>query len=733
MHRLNPKYIRIAGIVAAIVLVFLLIAGYIAYTKREAILQHEIAKAKLKLKSEYNLDLNIASAHFTGLATVTCTGITIVPQNRDSLLSIKHFEVSIKLLPLIFGNIKLASVDLENAHLNLTDIKGVKNFDFLFRKKKDTTETRSKVDLSELSNNLINEVLYKIPDNLGVQNFLVSFTNDSTSLKLLTQTAAIKDGALTSTIKVNDTVATWHFAGTMHPSDKNIDVRLYADNGKVVIPFIEKRFNARVSFDNVTTKLISVKNSDGETKIYGYWSVHNLVLNHPGLAATDIVVQDGSIEANVFVGNNYVSLDSSSVIHLKKISAHPFIKYTLNPVKIYELKVNTGWTNAQDIFSSFPAGLFETLDGIQVAGKLNYKLNFKLDASKPDSLQFDSRLDKDANFRIVKYGKTDLSKLNGTFVYTPYEKDKPMPSHVIGPQNPDYTPLSQISPYLRNAVMTAEDPTFYKNHGFMEEAIRKSIITDFKKKEFKRGGSTISMQLVKNSFLNRKKTLARKVEEIMIVWMIENNNIMTKDRMLEVYFNIIEWGPGIYGISEASHYYFGKAPSELTMGESIFLASIVPRPKAGLYAFLPDGTLRPGLENYFNSLGRMMMGKGFVQPDSGSYGFYSVHLKESMRRQVAPVDSAVASKILNAPEDDIDAVPVIEQQVEKKPTFLQRLFGKKDTVVQKTQQKLKDEEAQRIQAIDTTGKTKKQIRQEKRDIKKQEKERRKTLKDQGLL
>ncbi len=736
MRRLNPKYIRLAGIIAAALFAILLICGYIVYTKREAILQSQIAKAKIKAKSLYHLDLQIASAHFTGFTTVTCENITIVPENRDSLLNIKHFDVRIKLLPLLFGNIKLANVDLLNAHLNLTDIKGVKNFDFLFKKKKDSVQTHTKVDLSVLANNLIKQVLYKIPDNLTVDNFLISFTNDSTQLKLLTQTAKIDDGDLISTIKINDTVATWHFAGTMHPSDKEIDVKLYAEKGKVEIPFIEKRFHARVNFDNLTIKLNNVKHSNGETQIETYCSAHNLLVNQPGLAANDIIVQDGSIAANVFVGTNYISLDSSSVIHLKKMSAHPFVKYTLSPVKTYEVRINTGWQNAQDIFDSFPTGMFETLEGIKVAGKLNYSANFYLNKEQPDSLQFDSRMDKDAAFRIIAYGKTDLSKLNKTFVYTPYEKDKPMRPHIIGPENPEYTPLEQMSPYLRNAVMTAEDPTFYRHHGFVEKSIRQSIITDIKKHEFSRGGSTISMQLVKNSYLTRKKTLARKIEEILIVWMIENNNIMTKDRMLEVYFNIIEWGPGIYGISEAAHYYFDKSPSELTLGESIFLAKIVPRPKAALYAFLPDGSLRPGLENYFNSLGRMMMGKGFAQADSSSYGFYTVSLKQSLRRRVAPVDSAAANKLLNAPADeDIDmAIPTIQEpEPAKKPNFFQRLFGKKDTVVQKTEKMLKDEEQQRIDAIDKTGKTGKQIRQEKRAIKDDIKAKKQALKDQGKL
>ena len=136
MRRIDPKYIRIGGIVAVALLVIFLIGGYIAYSKRESILQHELAKATLKAKRDYHLDLKIASAHFVGLSTVEFKEISIVPEGRDSLLSIKHFNVGIKLFPLIFGKVKLAEVILENGHLNLTNINGVKNFDFLFKKKK---------------------------------------------------------------------------------------------------------------------------------------------------------------------------------------------------------------------------------------------------------------------------------------------------------------------------------------------------------------------------------------------------------------------------------------------------------------------------------------------------------------------------------------------------------------------------------------------------------------------
>jgi len=730
MRRLQPKHIkiiRIAGIVAVALIILLLIGGYIAYTKREAILQRELAKAEKSAKEKYNLDIKIGEASFTGLSTVAFSDISIVPQNRDSLLSIKKLSISVKLLPLIYGDVKLSDVLLEDGHLNLTDINHVRNFDFLFKKKKDSTQTH-KSSLATLANNIINEFLYKIPDNLNLKNFLFTFTKDSTTLKLLTTTVAIKDGRLTSTIKVNDNESTWHFVGKMHPSDKNIDIKLYADGKKVELPLIEQKFHTTLSFDTIGTRLVKVEHSDGETRIYGSWSVSNLLINNRKLAEGDITVPSASIDANVFVGDNYISLDSTSTIHLKKIIAHPYIKYTLSPVKIYELKINTGWINGQDIFDSFPGGMFEALQGIQVSGKLNYSLNFFLNTAQPDSVQFNSQLSKD-HFSIVKFGKTDLTKLNRPFVQTPYEVKDPAPPFTVGPSNPDYTPLEDIAEDARNAVMTSEDPSFYSNNGFVEESIRRSIATDFEKKKFSRGGSTISMQLIRNTFLNRDKNLSRKIEEIMVVWLIQNNHLMTKDRMLEVYFNIVEWGYHIYGIGAAARYYFGKTPAELTLGESIFLASILPHPKAGLYAFMPDGTLRPGLHGYFNLIGNLMAGHGKAQRDSNAYGFYDVRLKEALRREVGSVDTAKVDSIINHNNDDDDngAVPVVEPV--KKLNFFQKLFGKHDTTSNNKKNIKADNKTITFDVngkqftIDTTGKTRKQVRQEKRELKKEEKER----------
>jgi membrane peptidoglycan carboxypeptidase len=91
-----------------------------------------------------------------------------------------------------------------------------------------------------------------------------------------------------------------------------------------------------------------------------------------------------------------------------------------------------------------------------------------------------------------------------------------------------------MSPYLPQAVLQAEDPFFMHHRGFLQESFRESIAKNYKEHRFARGGSTISMQLVKNVYLSRDKTISRKAEEALIVYLIENLGLVPKERMLEV-------------------------------------------------------------------------------------------------------------------------------------------------------------------------------------------------------
>jgi membrane peptidoglycan carboxypeptidase len=123
------------------------------------------------------------------------------------------------------------------------------------------------------------------------------------------------------------------------------------------------------------------------------------------------------------------------------------------------------------------------------------------------------------------------------------------------------------------------------------------------------------MQLVKNVFLNRNKTIARKLEEILLVWLIENEELCPKERMFEVYLNIIELGPHIYGANQAAQFYFNKDASKLNLQESIFLASIIPRPKWFMYSFDETGHLRQSQKDFYHLLSGKMLNKGLISQE----------------------------------------------------------------------------------------------------------------------
>ncbi len=148
---------------------------------------------------------------------------------------------------------------------------------------------------------------------------------------------------------------------------------------------------------------------------------------------------------------------------------------------------------------------------------------------------------------------------------------------VVGPRNPWWTPSDSIPAEMKWAVIVAEDANFYRHEGIDVTAIRNAIKYDLEKKRFARGASTITQQTAKNLFLSREKTLTRKIEEIYLARRMEQE--LTKGRILELYLNIVELGPMVYGIGHGARYYFDRPASSLTPRECAFLAAMLPGPK----------------------------------------------------------------------------------------------------------------------------------------------------------
>ena len=140
----------------------------------------------------------------------------------------------------------------------------------------------------------------------------------------------------------------------------------------------------------------------------------------------------------------------------------------------------------------------------------------------------------------------------------------------------DFVPMDRISPNLQHAVVAAEDGRFRKHHGFDWVEMEKVLEQDIQRHKLGRGGSTITQQLVKNLFLTTERSLVRKGVEFSLVPMVEA--LLSKDRILELYLNVIEWGPGIYGAEAASEYYYHVRASELNREQSARLAAVIPGP-----------------------------------------------------------------------------------------------------------------------------------------------------------
>jgi monofunctional biosynthetic peptidoglycan transglycosylase len=139
-----------------------------------------------------------------------------------------------------------------------------------------------------------------------------------------------------------------------------------------------------------------------------------------------------------------------------------------------------------------------------------------------------------------------------------------------------WIPLKAISPPMKAAVVAAEDDGFYQHHGFDWDAMRKAHELNEKKERIKRGGSTITQQLAKNLYLSPSRSYWRKGREAVITAFMEL--LLPKDRILELYLNSIEFGPGVFGIEEAARHYFNISARQLSLYQCCQLAAIIPSP-----------------------------------------------------------------------------------------------------------------------------------------------------------
>lgn len=654
-------------------------AIFLGLRYREALLRKAIAKVTARVEKRYPVRLLIGPAQFTDLTTVVVTNIQLVPRaaGADTLLRVGRVTATVSLKSALELRPVFSDIQLEDVRLTAVKRDSVTdNFRFLLRSPKKTAAQVAAAAADSVAaanrarpwgrvlNGVVDAVFENIPPAATFRRITVAYTSPRHQMHGRLPQFQVTEGRFRgrAAFTVDSVGNDVRFNGTLDPGTYHFAVIAYpAQRGaRLTAPYIGRRYRAGLSLDTVSL-LLDGKDYNTATEnctVRGLARFKGLRVNHARLAAQDIVFPETAVRFVATLGPDYASLDQPTAVQLGRLVAYPTLTFRPRPSRQIELHVQTNELPANDVLASLPHGVFDAIDGMQATGQLKYSLDFKLDMAKLDDLVLSSNL-RGKKFRVTRFGAADLSKIAREFPYTAYnDKGDSVKTFLVGPSNPGFVPYDQVSPYLPLAILTAEDPRFFTHQGFMESAFRKSMIQNLREGRFARGGSTLSMQLVKNVFLTRKKTIGRKVEEVLITWIIEHNEprFVSKERMLEVYLNVIEWGPRKYGVTEAARYFFNKSPADLSLNESLFLTSIIPAPRLFRQSFDAYGNLRAKPRYFFKLISQLMRQRGLISEIDYQKVWPGVTLAGAARDLIVTARDTTADTLDMAPLIPLDLI-----------------------------------------------------------------------------
>lgn len=201
--------------------------------------------------------------------------------------------------------------------------------------------------------------------------------------------------------------------------------------------------------------------------------------------------------------------------------------------------------------------------------KISGRFEFEIDANS-STIKLKNKCKIKCNFKPI-------SSLMKKFSYNAIDDKGKVFERVTGLNTSGWVFIETLPTYVPEAFIRMEDPGFRHHRGVLRKALEVSLEINMDKGKFVRGGSTITMQLVKNLWLGRQKTLDRKLAEIILAHMLEGCFI--KDQILEFYMNVVEFAPNVYGIRGGAWHYFQKVPQDLSPEEAVYLARVLPKPK----------------------------------------------------------------------------------------------------------------------------------------------------------
>ncbi len=337
-------------------------------------------------------------------------------------------------------------------------------------------------------------------------------------------------------------------------------------------------------------------------------TVWGLGVDHPAIADRPVVLDGdlsavvatdpGGVEVTAFhLGRGALVLDGSARIRRGGPSG----------VASGQLALRLADAPCLELATAIPEPLRGPLGALPLDGRLSGELAIRFDLEQPagEGVELDATL-ANGCVALDEPPGADVRTLIGVADHRFPGGDRAP----VGPGVGDWTPLVSVPAYVDGAFVAAEDARFADHHGFDTEQIARSLEVDLREGRFARGGSTISQQLVKNAFLDHRRSLARKLQEAVLTWRLEER--LGKRQILERYLNVIELGPGVYGIAAAARHWFGKSPASLSIREAAFLAAMTPEPVSMSRRIAAAGGLDPQSADRVETVLRHMARGGWI-------------------------------------------------------------------------------------------------------------------------